>query len=42
MATKWWPGDLGRYANYAIVFAQLLIPDEEGALNNYGIAPFIV
>lgn len=22
-ATKWWPGDMGRYANYAIVFAQL-------------------
>jgi acyl-CoA oxidase len=43
-ATKWWPGELGRYANYAVVFAQLIVPDEDGAsdYNNYGVAPFIV
>jgi acyl-CoA oxidase len=41
-ATKWWPGEMGRYANYAIVFAQLLIPDDDGDKNNYGVAPFIV
>lgn len=29
-------------ANYAVVFAQLVIPDEDGDLNNYGVAPFIV
>jgi acyl-CoA oxidase len=41
-ATKWWPGELGRLANYAVVFAQLIIPDEDGDLNNYGVAPFMV
>lgn len=42
MATKWWPGELGRSATHAVVFAKLLIPDEDGELNNYGVAPFIV
>jgi len=41
-ATKWWPGDLGRWANHAVVFAQIIIPDDDGDLNNYGVAPFIV
>lgn len=41
-ATKWWPGELGRYANFAVVFAQLIIPDEDGSTNNYGVAPFLV
>ena len=41
-ATKWWPGELGRLANHAVLFAQLIIPDEDGGLNNYGVAPFIV
>jgi alkylation response protein AidB-like acyl-CoA dehydrogenase len=36
-ATKWWCGDMGRYANYAIVFARLIIFNED-----YGIAPFLV
>ena len=40
-ATKWWPGELGRYANHAVVFARLIIPDD-GDLNHYGVAPFIV
>ena len=40
-ATKWWPGELGRYANYAVIFAQLLVPSDE-KVNNYGIAPFLV
>lgn len=41
-ATKWWPGDMGHHANYALVFARLRIPDEDGEVNDYGIAPFIV
>lgn len=41
-ATKWWPGELGRYATHAVVFAQLLIPDDDGDVNKYGVAPFIV
>lgn len=41
-ATKWWPGDMGRMANHAIVFARLIVPDEGGEVNDYGIAPFIV
>ena len=36
-ATKWWPGDMGRMANHAVVFAQLVI---EG--NKYSVCPFIV
>lgn len=41
-ATKWWPGDMGRFANYALVFARVKIPDDDGTVNDYGIAPFIV
>mmetsp|Transcript_3548 Transcript_3548/g.5347 ORF Transcript_3548/g.5347 Transcript_3548/m.5347 type:complete len:216 (-) Transcript_3548:1029-1676(-) len=41
-ATKWWPGDLGFIANFALVFAQLIIKDENGETNKYGIAPFLV
>ena len=41
-ATKWWPGDMGRMANVALVFAQLLIPDDDGNINKYGIVPFVV
>ena len=41
-ATKWWPGDLGFIANFAIVFAQLIIPDEDGTQNKYGVVPFLV
>ena len=41
-ATKWWPGDMGRFANHALVFAQLIIEDEDGERNNYGVNPFIV
>ena len=29
-------------ANHAIVFARLIVPDEDGEVNDYGIAPFIV
>jgi hypothetical protein len=39
---KWWPGELGRYANFALVFAKILIPEDDGSMNDYGIAPFIV
>ena len=41
-ATKWWPGEMGRFATHAIVFAKLIIPDDDGENNNYGVAPFIV
>lgn len=41
-ATKWWPGEMGRLANHACIFARLLIPDpESGEVNDYGIAPFL-
>jgi acyl-CoA oxidase len=33
---------MGRFANHALVFARLLIPEEDGTINDYGIAPFIV
>ena len=41
-ATKWWPGDLGRYANFATVFAKVIIKDDDGNANDYGIGVFIV
>lgn len=41
-ATKWWPGELGRYANFALVFARLITHDDEGKPNDYGVAPFLV
>ncbi|XP_039264820.2 peroxisomal acyl-coenzyme A oxidase 1-like [Styela clava] len=34
---KWWPGDLGKAANHAVVMAQLIIKGE-----SYGMMPFIV
>lgn len=40
-ATKWWPGELGRHSNHAIVMARLKI-DSEGSLNDYGVCPFIL
>ena len=36
-ATKYWPGDLGRFSSHAIVFARLIIDD-----NDYGVQPFMV
>ena len=36
-ATKWWPGEMGRFANHAVIFARLKIDD-----NDYGVAPLIV
>jgi acyl-CoA oxidase len=40
-ATKWWPGEIGTLANFALVFAQLIIEDD-GEKNSYGVAPFLV
>ena len=40
-ATKWWPGEMGRYANFAAVFARLKTYDQNGKLNDYGVAPFL-
>ena len=36
-ATKWWPGEMGRFATHALVMAKLVIED-----NDYGVAPFLV
>jgi len=36
-AYKWWPGSLGRHANFAIIYARLII---EG--NDYGVFPFLI
>ena len=36
-AFKWWVGDLGVYANHAIVFAQLIIKNKK-----YGLHSFLV
>jgi len=40
-ATKWWPGELGRQANHAVVFARVLIPYEDEIID-YGLGQFIV
>jgi len=40
-STKWWPGDMGRIANYALVMARLIV-ESDGSSNDYGVAPFIV
>ena len=36
-ATKWWPGDMGRHANFALLYARLIIDE-----NDYGVVPFLV
>lgn len=36
-ATKYWPGDLGRFSSHAIVFARLIIDEDD-----YGVQPFMV
>jgi acyl-CoA oxidase len=36
-ATKWWPGELGLFANHALVFARLIV-----AGTDHGIEPFVV
>jgi len=36
-ATKYWPGDLGRFTSHAIVFARLIIGKKD-----YGVQPFLV
>lgn len=41
-ATKWWPGELGRTSNHALVVAKIIIPEEDGEINDYGIGMFIV
>ncbi len=41
-ASKWWIGSLGRTANYAVVVAQLMIPDQSGTIKAYGPHQFMV
>jgi acyl-CoA oxidase len=36
-STKFWPGGLGIWANYALVFARTIVGD-----NDYGVMAFIV
>ena len=36
-AAKYWPGDLGSFANYALVFAKMIIKDV-----NHGVQSFLV
>lgn len=36
-STKYWPGDMGRMASHAVVFARLIIDE-----NDYGVQPFMV
>lgn len=36
-ATKYWPGDLGRFSSHAVVFARLIVDE-----NDYGVQPFMV
>jgi acyl-CoA oxidase len=41
-ASKWWIGSLGRTANYAVVVAQLIIPNQKGEMKSYGPHQFMV
>ena len=34
---KWWPGDMAKFSNYAIVYAKLKVEE-----NTYGVQPFLV
>ena len=36
-ATKYWPGDMGMFSSHAVVFARLIIDE-----NDYGVQPFMV
>lgn len=41
-ATKWWPGDLGRTANHALVVARVQVKEDDGEVSDYGLGMFIV
>lgn len=41
-ATKWWPGGLGSTVNHALVVARIVIPEDDGEVNDYGVGMFIV
>ena len=36
-STKFWPGDLGKFSTHAVVFARLIIDE-----NDYGVQAFLV
>jgi acyl-CoA oxidase len=36
-STKWWPGEMGRHANYAIVFARCIVGEKD-----HGVQPFLL
>lgn len=39
---KWWPGTLGKLATHAIVYAQLMLPNEKGQLEEKGVHAFMM
>lgn len=39
---KWWPGTLGKLATHAIVYAQLLLTNSEGVLEEKGVHAFMM
>ena len=39
---KWWPGTLGKLATHAIVYAQLLLPNEKGTIEEKGVHAFMM
>ena len=36
-STKMWPGGMGKWANFAVAFARLIVEE-----NDYGVQPFLV
>jgi acyl-CoA oxidase len=36
-STKYWPGDMGNHANYAVLYARCRVGTKD-----YGVCPFIV
>jgi len=41
-STKWWPGALGKSANYALVYARLILPTKDGKQVDKGVHAFMV
>ena len=41
-ATKWWPGGMGRVCNYSLILARVLIPEDDGDVNEYSLGMFLV
>lgn len=39
---RWWPGALGRTATHAVVYASLLLPQDDGTTKDMGIHAFML